>query len=64
MLNWPMPRRAVCGSLSERTVIEDNVILEEIFRAVAELTDEERQLLRRHINQVLEKGFDRIAKII
>ena len=40
------------------------MILEEIFRAVAELTDEERQLLRRHINQVLEKGFDRIAKII
>ena len=32
------------------------MILEEILRAVAELNDEERQLLRQHIDQALEKA--------
>ncbi len=32
------------------------MILEEILRAVAELNDEERQLLRQYINQVPEKA--------
>ena len=32
------------------------MILEEILRAVTELTDEERQLLRQHIDQVPEKA--------
>ena len=32
------------------------MILEEILRAVTELTDEERQLLRRHMNRVPEKA--------
>ena len=32
------------------------MILEDILRAVAELTDEERQQLRRYINQAPEKA--------
>ena len=35
---------------------EDNVVLEEILRAVAELTDEERQQLRQYIDQPPEKA--------
>ena len=32
------------------------MILEEILRAVTELTDEERQMLRQHIDQIPEKA--------
>ena len=32
------------------------MIFEDILRAVAELTDEERQLLRQHIDQVPDKA--------
>ena len=35
---------------------EDDVILEEILRAVAELNDDERQLVREYIDQVPEKA--------